>query len=297
MRQHRLKILVGVFLVVLLATQIGRIVSFVGRPLETRRQLGERRAKELEKRQGELARTRRDVQELAFWERRSLPADPVMARSAYQAWLLELIGRVEVSKQAVTLGEAVPRGGLYWTIAASVQARGTLEQWTAFLFEFYRAGHLHQIRSISLTPLGRRDLLDVSLVIEALVLPGADRKDRLTSERSDRLAFDKLGDYHVIVYRNLFGRSGVSDPTDQTYLTGVNQVNGEPQAWFTVRTATDPDQALLKLRQGETLEIGQFRGRVLEIAGEDVVFESDGHRWLITIGENLGQAFALPPEF
>jgi len=297
MRQHRLKILVGAFLAVLLATQSNRLVSFVGSPLETRRELGQRRAKELEKRQGELARARRDVQELPFWEKRSLPADPVMARSAYQAWLLELIGRVELSKQAVTLGEPVPRGGLYWTIAASVQARGTLEQWTAFLFEFYRAGHLHQIRSISFTPVGRKDLLNASLVIEALVLPGADRKDRLTSERSDRLAFDKLEDYQVIVYRNLFGPSGVSDPTDQTYLTAVNQTSGEPQAWFTVRTATDPDQALLKLRKGETLEIGQFHGKVLQIDGEDVIFESDGRRWLITIGENLGQAFALPPEF
>ena len=297
MRPHRLKILVGVFLVVLLATLSGRIAAVFQGPLETRRSIGARRAKELEKRQGELAGARRDAQELEFWEKRSLPADPVMARSAYQAWLLELIGRVDLSKQAVTLGEAVPRGGLYWTIAASVQARGTLEQWTAFLFEFYRAGHLHQVRSMTFTPLGRKDLLDASLVIEALVLPRADRKDRLTAESSDRLAFDKLDDYQVIVYRNLFGRSGVSDPTDQTYLTAVNQVNGEPQAWFTVRTATDPDQALLKLRKGETLEIGQFRGKVIEIDGEDVIFESDGRRWLITIGENLGQAFALPPEF
>ncbi len=297
MRQHRLKILVGVFVAVLLATQSGRIAEVVQRPLKTRRDLGQRRAKELEKRQGELARARRDAQELTYWEKRSLPADPVVARSAYQAWLLDLIGRVELGKQAVTLNEPVPRGGLYWTITGSVQAQGTLEQWTAFLFEFYRAGHLHQLRSISFKPIGRKDLLNASLVIEAIVLPGADRKDRLTSEHSDRLALDKLEDYQVIVYRNLFGPSGLSDPTDQTYLTAVNQVSGEPEAWFTVRTATDPDQARLTLHKGETLEIGQFRGKVLQIEGEDVIFESDGRRWLITIGENLGQALALPPEF
>ena len=95
----------------------------------------------------------------------------------------------------------------------------------------------------------------------------------------------------------MFGTSGPVDPTDHTFLTGINYVNGEPEAWFTLRMADDPDQALLKLRTGSSLQIGQFSGTVVRIDEDDVVLEADGERWLLGIGESLAQAYALPPEY
>ena len=53
---------------------------------------------------------------------------------------------------------------------------------------------------------------------------------------------------------------------------------------------------VLKLRKGDVLEVGQFKGTLVDIADADVILESDGERWLMTIGENLTRATALPPE-
>ena len=111
---------------------------------------------------------------------------------------------------------------------------------------------------------------------------------------SQRLASAALADYDPIVQRNLFGIGGSPDPTDHTYLTAVSSVDGEPQVWFTLRAAGE----VLKLRKGDGLEVGQFSGTIAEIEGSDVVIEADdGERWLLTLGESLTDAYALPPEF
>ena len=139
----------------------------------------------------------------------------------------------------------------------------------------------------------------MAVAIEALVLPGADRADRLSQETVDRLAFARLEDYQPILRRNLFSisPSKTADPTDQAFLTAINHVNGVPEAWFTLRGETNPDQAVVKLRVGQSFTVGQFTGKVAEIAEDDVVFQAGDERWLVGIGESLGQAFALPPEF
>ena len=127
---------------------------------------------------------------------------------------------------------------------------------TQFLFAFYQADLLHQLRSLTITPLQRAEELDLSFAIETLILePGgaAAAKPRMPSATaenvyeqfrrrtwrvSDRLAFDNLEAYRRIVRRNLFALGGGFDPTDHTYLTSITLVNGEPEVWFTNR-ATD----------------------------------------------------------
>ncbi|NUQ66571.1 MAG: hypothetical protein HUU20_29260 [Pirellulales bacterium] len=262
-------------------------------PLQARRDKVAQLEADIEKREGQLLQAREIRKQLDALAARSLPANVEVARSLYQGWLLELVNYVELAGPNVDSGEPVGRRGMFQVISFSVRGRGTLEQLTRFLYVFYNAGHLHQIRSLAITPLKESDQLDLAVSIEALVLPGADRTARLTGLRSDRLAYRDLKDYDVIVRRNLFGAGGASDATDYTYLTAVNYVNGKPEAWFDVRTETK----LLKLREGQTLEIGPFQGRIAEIADTDVILECGDERWLLTIGENLAQASALPPEF
>ena len=216
-----------------------------------------------------------------------------MARSLYQAWLLELVDQVGLSDRVVDSGESLSRKSLWRPLSLSVRAKATLEQLTTFLYEFYSAGHLHQIRSLSIAPVGKTALLEVSVAIEAIVLPNADRKDQLTQERSDQLASPNLSDYQAIVQRNLFAVGGGFDATEHTYFTAVTNINGLPKAWFTLRLRDE----ILKLGVGESLQVGPFRGVVVEIAGSDVILESDGERWLLSVGENLAQAYALPPEY
>lgn len=262
-------------------------------PLQTRNNKTQSLKNEIEKRNKELAQARKAGKKLVEWQRQSLPSDTEVARSLYQGWLLELVGHVGLSDPNVNSSEPANYKNKFTMLGFSVRGRGSLEQLSKFLFEFYSAGHLHQIRSIGITPLQKGGQLDLSITIEALVLPGADRKDRLTAERSDRLAWTDLEDYRPIVNRNLFAVGGGLDPTDQTFLSAVNYVDGEPEAWFTLR---DSDE-LLKLRKGNTLVVGQFSGKLVEIEGADVILESEDQRWLLTIGDNLTQAYALPPEY
>jgi hypothetical protein len=294
-RAARFRIVMALFALLLLWLGGGQVVSYLRAPLDRKRTQAAGLAKRIEKASAQLRRTKKAAEDLRFWQECALPSDPVAARSEYQAWLLDLVGRTELAGPSVSSGEPALRGNLYYTISFSLQASGTLEQWTRFLFDFYRAGHLHQIRSIGITPIGRKDEVTLSLAIEALALPNADRIDRLTAKTADRLAFDSLEDYRVIAERNLFGLSGLVDPVDLTYLTAINSVNGVPKAWFTLQTETEPDRSLVKLAVGETLQIGHFRGTVIDIDREDVILEAAGQRWLVAVGESLAEALALPP--
>jgi len=78
------------------------------------------------------------------------------------------------------------------------------------------------------------------------------------------LASDNLADYRSIADRNLFGVGGSGDEADFAYLTAVIEVNGEPEAWFTLRASGK----LLKLRRQQSFDIGSFHGIVADISGE-----------------------------
>ncbi len=295
MSQHRQKILL-VLLGVLLVYFGGEWAwqNAIQGPLDSRRARIRRLEKDLDKRQKELAKARQAMKELEQLEEQSLPSDPQVARSLYRAWLLQLVTRVGFANRNVEAGEPVSRHGLFQSILFTIQGRGTLEQLTRFLYDFYRAGHLHQIQSLSITPLGSPGQLDLSLVVEALVLPLEKEKDRLNQAPSDRLAWETFEDYAVIPRRSLFGGVPTIDPVNHTFVTAIQHVDGKPEVWFTVQT----EDRVLKLKPGEPFQIGAFAGKVVEIDGDDVVFEAvGGQRWLVSFGECLAQSLALPPEY
>ena len=280
-------------------------------PIEKARQRNASLEKQKRDKEEALRRAHRATELLVRWEKQSLPSDLESARWLYQAWLVELVEDVGLGNPSVNSGQPISRGGLFHTISFSVRGRGTLEQLTRFLFAFYRTDLLHQVRLLIITPLGNAEQLDLTLSIEAAVLPRAGPEGRKgdtaearqetifedfrsrTWRESERLASLSLVDYEPVITRNLFGIGGTPDPIDHAYLTAITTVDGEPEAWFKLR-ATDE---VLKLRQGDALEIGPVAGAIAEIAGSDVIIESDGERWLLTFGERLVDAFALPPEF
>jgi hypothetical protein len=297
MKQHRQKILLVALIAIALGAGYGPIKAFVMEPIETRQREKERLQKDIAKRKNDVNRAQRAIKRLPAFDRQSLPSEPQVARSVYQAWLLEAARRAGLKSPSVDSTQPGNFRGVCQSIAFSLQARGTLNQWTAFLFEFYRAGHLHQLRSLSFSPGNNREVLDLSLSIEALILPGADRTDRLSDEASSRLAFDALAEYGIIAKRNLFnvGKTNI-DPAEQTFLTGVNRVDGVPEAWFTLRAEKDPRRTVVKLRKGAAFEFGGLRGTILDISDNDVILDLGGAHWLMTVGENVAGAFALPPE-
>ncbi|MBN2477562.1 MAG: hypothetical protein JXB62_23345 [Pirellulales bacterium] len=297
MMQYRKQILAAIFGLMLLFYGGDWLLKTVLRgPLQKRRSQTARLEKTIELREQQLANVRKAKQILAVWQSQSLPGNVEVARSLYRGWLLELVRHVDLAGHSVESGEPLRRKDRYWLLPFTVRGRGSLEQLTKFLFEFYRAPHLHQIGSIGITPSQNGEQLDLSFSIEALALPGADRTDRLASGSSNRLASASLEDYHVILQRNLFAVGGSLDAVEHTYLDGVvSAAGGRPQAWFGLRLSGEQR----KLHEGEQLTVGGFTATIVEIAVEDhdVVLEADGQRWLLSLGENLTEAFALPPEF
>lgn len=291
----RKKLLLALLGLMLLGYFGDRLWSLVTEPLADLRRQKEVLERDIVKRQTELRKARQAAEGLGEYAKESLPADPQVARSLYQAWLLQVVGQVGLSSPSVDLTQPSARGG-YYALTASLKARGTLLQWTQWFYEFYRSGQLHQIRSVTFTPITKHDQLDILLSIEALVLPDTENTEQLSDRVSDRLAFTRFQDYQPILLRNLFGAGRAADPSDYAFLTGIQYVNGEPEVWFTLRNQVDPDRAVVKLRIGESLTVGDFAGKVAEIENDDVVLESDGERWLLGLGENLGQAVALPPD-
>ena len=91
----------------------------------------------------------------------------------------------------------------------------------------------------------------------------------------------------------MFGAGGESDASRQAFLTAVTRDSGEAEVWISLRG----QDKLLKLQRGGQFEIGHFHGTVVEIMEDDMIFESLGERWLLSIGEPISEAMALPPEF
>jgi hypothetical protein len=293
MKIRRKTILAAAFGVVLLALFGGSVVSTITGPFDEAAAKKQSYEADIVKRNAKLRAARRARQDLQAWKRRSLPSDPESARQAYQEWLLELVRRVRLQSPSVRGGDASDRGS-YDALNFSLSARGAPEQWVRFLYEFYQAGHLHQIRSMSFTPFASQGALDVVVSIEALLLPEANTEDRLASDPESRLALDTLRDYQPILRRDLFGLGGIPDPIDLARVTGIQSLNGVPQVWITQLAEAAPNRAVLKLGKGDVFEIGMWSGKVVDIQGNDVCLESGGEYWIVSIGETLGQALALP---
>jgi hypothetical protein len=292
--KYRKQILLGLlgFILLLYGGDWAIRNKWLADPLEGARKKNQKLRDELATRERDFEKFRKVVKELDVLKNRSLPANADVARSLYRAWLLEMVGQVGFTNPNIDSSEPSNRKGLYMVLSFSLRGRATLPQLVKFLFQFYSADHLHQIRSLAISPLQGNDYLDVQMSIEAVILPKIERKDHLNTQKSDRLASPNLEDYQVVMQRNLFGVSPTAEATAYTYLTSVMSVNDQPEAWFTVRT----DDKVFKLRKGDVLEVGQFKGTVVDIADADVILDADGERWLMTIGESLTRASALPPE-
>ena len=294
MKVSRQKIMLGVLAVIALFQVGDWILSFaVDGPLKTRAAKTARLKQQIEKQEKELARARKAGKQFEIWKKQSLPSSVEVARSLYRSWLLESVSAARLANPFVDSGSAISRKGLYISLAFSVRCRGSLHELTRFLFTFYQANLLHQIQSMSVTPLGKTGRFDVSISIEALALPGSPNKDQLNSGISTQLASTRLTDYRVIARRNVFGVGSGFDEAHHAYLTAVTFSDGQPEAWITLRS----EDRVLKLKIGQDFDVGPVNGTVVSVDDSDVVFKADGERWLLSLGESLSEALALPPEY
>jgi len=238
---------------------------------------------------------------------RSLPANFDISKFHYRNWLeqLSLFAGLEGPPE-VTFGQERLRRVIaysyvydYYSLGFTVSARGSLDDLTRFLFEFYAANHLHRIVAINILPVGESEngLLDIHLTIETLILPTADRNDRLAQGTLQRVSSPRIDAYHGIADRNLLATRRIrtaADPADFTEIQYVGSVDGVPD--FAVKILID-DGPIPHFRVGDRVEIGTFSGLVVDIAQTDIIMNVEGRLQLFTLGDNLTEGFLLPPEY
>ena len=232
---------------------------------------------------------------LEAYQARSLPYDPAVARSKYQAWLTSLVveqnrfeqSSVEVATPAsVTVkDDAGKKVEAYRRYGFTINGAGRLEQLTQFLFDFYRAGHLHRINNLSLTK-SSGGRFNVSIAGEAIGLASTERKDTLAETTTQRLAFARIEDYDSIVRRNVFSR----EVGATLKLISVSSVTydrtGLPEAWFKVGKT----QETRKLQRGSKLSVSVHEIEVIDIQPRSVLVEVDGAVLDLPLGKSVHEA-------
>ncbi len=218
-------------------------------------------------------------------EIRALPAELELATSSYQTWLINLVSSLGLSNPTVDSTSPVSDNEVT-RLQFNIRGKSNLKQLTQLLFEFYRSGSLHKIRTISLTPTGSGDHLEIQISVEALSLRRSQNDAGLSALTSNRLRFDNVADYSSIVKRNLFGEGTISAGIRAARLTAVtSDRQGIFEAWISLGT----DAKTLFLKAGDTAQIDSVEVIVKEIQNDSIKLELDGQLGLVEVGKSLAE--------
>jgi hypothetical protein len=237
--------------------------------------------------------------QLNRWNRRSLPTNVEIAESLYQDWLRGQLtdAGLQVTQLADKSGSG--RNPQFGELSFDVRAEGTLDHLTKFLYQFYSAVHLHRISSATLAAAEGGQKLSITLTVDALILPGSDRTDKLPEGEPQPMAAPMEELQKRIVDRNLFtaytaktGDSpGSADAAASTAkITGA--IYGLGGWTMFVRAGESSD--LRQFQIGDTVEYGKFKGKVLEIENRRAVIETDKGRVEVRVGQSFADAVELP---
>jgi hypothetical protein len=291
----------------LLLAVLGLAVIFVGYRMVERSLRGPLRAKEAEianlRIAEQKAQERWDAvvesqEAMHAWRRRSLPPDPTLAQNLYMSWLVGLVDRSGLEQATVSPNVVTAKGDVYDRVPFTIKSYGTMQALGKFLYEFYRADLLHQVRSISVTPQRQqgRQVLSINLAVEALALKDAEPRETLFPDEqaetsATRLAQAEVAAYEAALAKALFspyaaptGESGV-DAAAFVYLTATVEAGSESVAWLYDRT----NNRRYWLRPGQPFDVAGVSGRVVSIAVPErtATLEIDDQTWVLPLGKNL----------
>ena len=289
-------VVLTIFVAVLANTAVKRYFEEVDRRekalMAARDQLGETKLA--------AARGRRAMEQVEAWQKRSLPDDRQLAQAQYKTWLVEKLKHAGLENSIHSLPNAA-RGAAYESVGYRIKAEGELDAIITFLEDFYRCDQLHKITFLQLQPKADSTKIDVSINVEALMVQGADKTQSVSEGVSDRLQLADVEAYrNSVVSRNIFkpftpeeqtaSSEGESTPTDEAANAFVTFISGG-QVWITVRVG-EPHR-VLRLRQGDKIEIAGFQGKIEEVRRQAVVVASGEQRLLFAWGKNLSEGRQL----
>lgn len=292
MNEKRKMILYGLLALVVVgyAFDVG-VRKFYDEPLAEREARLTKLQRDLSTSRKRLASLKNAPRELEALQARSLPRDLELARAAYQNWLLELVQEVELQQPKVDASEPAPRRKgrklLFHVMNFTVRGRGDMAQVTQLLHKFYANGNLHKIRSLSVVPLGGSESLDVSLAIEAIILPNADRADRLAEVASDRLVSPVPADYQRLARRNLFAIGGAGTPGHRLTVSAItSDIRGIKTVWVT----DDTTGQTVRYQAGESIRLGLFDAEIFQVDDDRLLMHIDGQPMELRVGNRVSDA-------
>ena len=172
------------------------------------------------------------------YQERSLPRNASVAKSLYQAWLIELFDKSGMGQPAVTAGKSREEKKLYSSQLFTLNAKGTLPQVVKLLHGFYSADYMHRITKLHITPIKDSKNLQLIMDVEALSLELGPAAAVLPERPSDRLALAKQEDYvRIISERNIFG-----PPNHAPQLTAGEQKAIRGRSADIALRGSDPDK-------------------------------------------------------
>jgi len=251
------------------------------------------------------ARGVRAQEKLHQWQRQSLPTDPDIARSLYQDWLQQQLTTAGLQVQELNIRS--PRSGStqYQQFSFVVRATGKLGELTDFLYRFYQAKHLHRISKTTLLPTEDRTALIISLTIDALSLAEADRKNQLAEGTLEPFKQTREQFRETIVGRNLFATyqalkvpESEEEKSDQEATQAKFSGIHYGQEGWQMSVRMNSTGKVLYYREGDTLEIGQWKGTIKQLDGNErrAVLLSASGRQQIRLGQTLAEAEPLGDE-
>jgi hypothetical protein len=264
----------------------------------------------IKQKQDKIEAGNRAQKQMNNWDRQSLPSDPKLASSLYESWLLHLVDDAKLESATVQQQSAVGHTATFEKYDFQIKAVTdvSMRQLVQFLYKFYCSNQLHKIRNLLVKPHADDKALEVTIEIEALLLPGADRHDKLSTEKLEQLPLGNVAAYEKIIGgRNLFSeyvpphaqvaraearRPPAVDVAKLTTITGIVDQDDRPQIFVYVKTTGE----LLKPHEGDDFTVGDLKCKVLKIGVRDAVITVDGKKVQVSLGDNLRDATPVPAE-
>ena len=235
-RERILTIVVGALLTII---GVIWVIGKVSNTFRVRNAALEQVQNEIAGKQQFVAKARQTVKKLAEYEDMSLPSDPELARSQYQAWLSEIVDRAGLVEPQVKVVAQSRLANGATQLTCSVNGLGDLRQLTTLLHEFYCVNTIHRIRRLPLRPQADSKQIKIDLRVEALILSTANKEkdfDIAPSSPLAALSSEELID--PIIQRNMFSPAN-NPPTIRTVST-QRVARGKPLS-LSLR-AEDPDK-------------------------------------------------------
>jgi len=266
--------------------------SLIEGPAEDRKRLLARLDKQINEARDAIIESDGATDALDKLERLSLPYDPELARSGYQAWLLDLVQKCDLTGTSVDAGNPTamkikdPQSGkqkeIYLRYGFSLRGRGSLQQIVDFMYRFYQFGHLHKISAFRMNPVAQGRLIDFSASIEAIGLTRCERKGELSRELILRLASSQFQDYASIARRNLFARHGDATLAKVVVTAITISAEGLPEVWISKEGGETE-----VCKRGRVLQIDAHSIEVVDILPDRVLLDLDGRVLTVRAGQNL----------